>query len=427
MGKQDPFAKPVTGVTPAAMPGWLPFECWIAYRFLKEGRVQTLFIICGVAIGVAVIVFMSALLSGMQSNFVDRVLTGQSHLQLSPPKEVTRPLRAEAAGEASQTLIQPPLQRLKTISQWLAIAHQVQDMPEVRLVAPVVNGSALVSRGEATRSITILGVEPELYFQIVPMPSKMVEGAADVGVNDILIGTELATDLGVGVGEKLRVTAANGNNNALTVKGIFDLGNKGANSRTTYMAIRTAQSLLNLRGGVSALDVTIQDVYAADEIAKKVTSLHDVAADSWIQTNQHFFTALSAQTTANTAIRGFVALSVAFGIASVLVVSVIQKSREIGILRAMGITRGQVMRVFLIQGVLLGFGGALCGSTLGYAALALWQKTQLNPDGTPLIALHFEPLILVLTLTLATVTGLLSSIVPALRASRLDPVVAIRG
>jgi lipoprotein-releasing system permease protein len=409
------------------LPRWLPFECWIAYRFLKEGRVQTAFIICGVAIGVGVIVFMSALLSGMQANFVDRVLTGQAHIQLSPAKEVTRPLQTSDPDTTQGALIQPPLQRLKTMSQWLAIANQVQAMPDVKLVAPVVNGSALVSRGEATRSITILGIEPELYFQIVPMPSKIVQGQADVAVNDILIGTELARDLGVGVGDKLRVTAANSNTHVLTVRGIFDLGNKGANSRTTFMPIRTLQSLLNLRGGVSALDVTVQDVYAADIIAQKVARRHDVEAESWIQTNQHFFTALSAQTTANTAIRGFVALSVAFGIASVLVVSVIQKSREIGILRAMGISRGQVMRVFLIQGVLLGFGGSICGLALGYSALALWQRTQTNPDGTPLIALHFEPWILVLTLTLATLTGLLSSIVPAVRASRLDPVVAIRG
>lgn len=408
------------------LPRWLPFECWVAYRFLLEGRVQTAFIICGVAIGVGVIVFMSALLSGMQSNFVDRVLTGQAHIQLTPPKEETRPLR-ESAGTAGGVLIQLPLQRLKSLSQWLGITAQVREMPDVRLIAPVVNGSALVSRGEASRSISIIGVEPLQYFQIVPMPDKLVAGRADVGVNDILVGTELARDLGVWVGEKLRVTAANGNANVLTVIGVFDLGNKGANARTTYMAIRSAQSLLGLRSGVSALDVTVHDVYAADRIAIRLAGQLDVQADSWIQSNEHFFTALKAQITANTAIRLFVALSVAFGIASVLVVSVIQKSREIGILRAMGITRGQVLRVFLLQGVFLGFGGALCGSALGYGALALWQRTQTNPDGTPLILIHFEPHILVLTLVLATLTGLMSSIMPAFRASRLDPVVAIRG
>jgi lipoprotein-releasing system permease protein len=136
---------------------------------------------------------------------------------------------------------------------------------------------------------------------------------------------------------------------------------------------------------------------------------------------------VSAQTSANTAIRVFVGLSVAFGIASVLVVSVVQKSREIGILRAMGITRGQVLRVFLLQGGLLGLGGAAAGSLLGSVGLVVWQQAQRNPDGTVMFDVSFEPLMFAMALLLATLTGLLASFAPAMRAARLDPVVAIRG
>ena len=129
----------------------------------------------------------------------------------------------------------------------------------------------------------------------------------------------------------------------------------------------------------------------------------------------------------NTTIRFFVGLSVAFGIASVLVVSVVQKSREIGILRAMGISRGQVLRTFLIQGGLLGLGGALAGSVLALLALALWDRYARNPDGTPLFALQIDPTLFALAVVLATATGLVAAFAPALRAARLDPVVAIRG
>jgi len=110
-----------------------------------------------------------------------------------------------------------------------------------------------------------------------------------------------------------------------------------------------------------------------------------------------------------------------------LVVSVVQRSREIGILRAMGITRGQVLRVFLLQGGLLGFAGALVGASMGGAALVLWQKFQRNADGTVMFALTFDTQLLVQTLVLASLTGLLAAFAPALRAARLDPVVAIRG
>ena len=413
--------------TPLPLPRWMPFEWWVALRFLREGRVQTAFIIGGVAIGVGVIVFMSALLSGLQANFVKRVLTGQAHIQLLPPKEAARSLRRNDTDILQGNILQTPLQRLKSIDQWQSVAAEIRALPEVSVVSPAANGSALVVRGDASRAISVVGIEPELYFRIVPMPEKMVLGSARVTVNDILIGTELASDLGVSVGDKLRVTAANGSANTLTITGIFDLGNKGANARTTLVALRSAQSLLGLPGGVSALDVTVHDVYSADVVAHHITALTGVQADSWIKTNEQFFAAVSAQTTANTAIRVFVGLSVAFGIASVLVVSVVQKSREIGILRAMGITRGQILRIFLLQGGVLGFGGAVAGSLLGSGGLLVWQQVQRNPDGTVMFAVSFEPLMFATALLLATVTGLLASLAPALRAARLDPVVAIRG
>jgi len=409
---------------------WLPFEWIVAIRFLREGRLQTLFIIAGVAIGVGVIVFMSALLAGMQGNFIRRVLSAQAHIQLLAPKEVSRPLRGGAsavAGEVEGAIVQAPLQRLKGIDQWRAVAKEIQAMPEVLVVSPVAGGSALVVRGSASRAITVVGIEPEQYFQIVDLKDKIVRGGSRLGGTDILIGTELASDLGVDVGDKLRVSAANGALSALTISGIFDLGNKGANLRNTFVVLHTAQSLLGLPGGVSSLEVTVRDVYSAEGIAQRITAATGVQADSWIKTSAQFFAAVSAQTTANTAIRFFVGLSVAFGIASVLVVVVVQKSREIGILRAMGISQGQILRVFLLQGGLLGFGGSVAGCAIGAAALLLWQRFARNADGTVLFSLVFDPVLFTTALLLASATGLAAAFAPALRAARLDPVVAIRG
>ena len=162
-------------------------------------------------------------------------------------------------------------------------------------------------------------------------------------------------------------------------------------------------------------------------VMQDISATLPIQADSWIKTSAQFFSAISAQATANTAIRFFVGLSVAFGIASVLVVSVVQKSREIGILRAMGISRGQVLRVFLLQGGLLGFGGALAGCVTGAAALVLWQQFARGSDGLPLFTLELDPVLFTVALALATLTGLLAAFAPALRAAKLDPVVAIRG
>jgi lipoprotein-releasing system permease protein len=199
------------------------------------------------------------------------------------------------------------------------------------------------------------------------------------------------------------------------------------NKHDTFTTLHTAQSLLDLPGGVTSIEVTVRDIYQAESIAQQIAATTGVEADSWIKNSAQFFAAVSAQTTANTAIRFFVGLSVAFGIASVLVVSVVQKSREIGILRAMGISRGQILRLFLLQGGLLGFAGSLAGCGIGAFALFLWQRLARNADGTSLFPLEFDSTMFEIALVLATITGLLAALAPAMRAARLDPVVAIRG
>jgi lipoprotein-releasing system permease protein len=405
---------------------FVPFEWIVALRFLREGRMQSLFIIAGVAIGVAVIVFMSALLAGLQGNFIRRVLTAQAHIELLPPREVAVPQRGRD-GEHEIATVQQPLQRLRSIDQWQAIVRQIAAQPGVRIVTPIASGSVLAVRGDASRAVSVLGVDPAQYFGIVTIPDKIVAGTATMGPQDVLVGTELATDLGLTVGDKLRLSAAGGRDQILNVAGLFDLGNKGANQRTTMVPLRTAQALLGLAGGISAIEIAVHDVYAAERIAHRVTQLTGVQADSWIKTNAQFFTAVQAQQTSNTAIRFFVGLSVALGIASVLVVSVVQRSREIGILRATGTSRGQILRVFLLQGGLLGLGGSLAGSMIGASALALWQRFARNPDGTPLFPLELPGSLFVLAAVLATLTGVAAAVAPALRAARLDPVQAIRG
>ncbi len=405
---------------------WLPFEWIAAVRFLREGRLQTLFIIGGIAIGVAVIVFMSAMLAGLEANFIKRVLTSQPQIQLLRPDQVARPLRGKP-GVIEDAIVQRPSQRVISIDQWPKIRDQMLAMEEVTGVSPTISGSVLAVRGDASRAVTLSGVEPDSYFRIVKVPEYIVAGEARLTSEDIVIGTELAKNLGATVGDKINVQAANGANRVLTITGLVDLGSKGVNQRTAYVALRTGQSLLGMIGGVTTIDMTVKDIYAAEQIAQRIEAANPVEADSWIKTNAQFFTAVRAQETSNTLIRLFVALSVAFGIAAVLIVSVIQRSKEIGILRAMGTSRGQILRVFLLQGGLLGFIGSLFGASMGAFALIYWHAVARQPDGSELFPLILERRLFVWTALLATLTGLLAATMPALRAARLDPVVAIRG
>jgi len=405
---------------------FLPFEWIAATRFLREGAAQSLLIITGVSIGIAVIVFMSALLAGLQANFLVRMFSTQAQIVLLPPDDVARPLRADA-GETVLANVLRPSQRVRSLDQWQRVREELRRWPDVTAVSATVSGAAFVIRGDASKSITLTGIEPDDYFRIVAIPEKIVAGTPRLTSQDVLIGTSLADDLGVAVGDKIRISTAIGGSQTLTIAGIFDLGSKAANQRVVLVAMRTAQALIGLVGGATSIDVNVRDPYAAEDIAQAITAATGVRADSWIRTNADFFTFANAQTLSNLAIRLFVGISVAFGIASVLVVSVVQRSKEIGILRAMGASRGRILRVFLLQGAIVGFLGSLQGSALAAIFMAIWRAVARRPDGTPLFAATIDARLLVLTALLATVTGLLAALLPALRASRLDPVVAIRG
>jgi lipoprotein-releasing system permease protein len=284
-----------------------------------------------------------------------------------------------------------------------------------------------VVRGEATQSISLIGIDPEQYTKIVPLPEKMVAGTFRMTNSDMIVGVQFAEDLGVRLGDKLRVATATGGSLTLNIVGIFDLGSRGANQRNVYVLLSTAQNLLKLVGGVSSIDMTVIDPYAAEIIAQSITGQTGLLALSWIAANNQFFLGLNAQTFSSLLIRIFVGLSVAAGIASVLVVSVVQRQKDIGILRAMGGSRGQIMRVFLIQGAVVGLLGSLAGSVLGTALLSAWGMVAKNPDGTTMFAIVIDPTLFVWSAVIATLTGLIAAATPAIRASRLDPVVAMRG
>ena len=401
------------------------FEFIVAFRFMREGLMQTLLIILGVGLGGGVIIFMSAVLSGLQSNVVRRTLNFQAPIVILPPDQVARPLRAETRAEMA-VQVQPRSQQLRSIDQWQKVREQVARTPGVVALTPVVSGPGFAVRGDANKAVTITGIEPETYFDVIALPEKVVAGRHHVGPLDIVIGTELSADLGAGVGDKLRLATASGAAATLTVIGIFDFGNKSVNERSVYIALRSAQNLLDLTGGVTALEVKVLDPFAAETIAQTIRAGTDLQVDSWIRTNAQFFTAMAAQIVTNTLIRVFVGLTVALGIASVLVVSVIQKSREIGILRAMGTSRRQVLRVFLIQGGAVGLAGSVLGSLLAWTFLLVWRAVAKNPDGTPMFIIEMEPSLFAIATVGATVVGILAAVAPARRAARLDPVVAIR-
>ncbi len=404
----------------------LPFEWVLATRFLREGLLQTLFIIAGVALGVSVIVFMSALLTGLQASIFKTLLDFQAQIVIKSPDEGPRSLR-QAAGTEFATRVQPRAQRPRLLDQWQKVRDTTLATPGVLVVAPVIEDAAFIVRSDANVGVGVRGIEPESYLRLIALKEKIIAGQADLTSTDVLIGSDLATDLGLSVGDKLTLRAASGASVVLFVAGIFDFGNQGQNKGSVYVALRTAQSLLGLPGGVSSLWVNVAAPFQSEATAQLFAAQPGIRVESWIETNAEFFKALSGQTLSFFMIRLFVGMTAALGIASVLVVSVVQKSKEIGILRATGTTRGQILGVFLLQGAVLGLLGSVLGSVMGWGFLIAWRGFAVNEEGVPFFTLEAGPLLYLYVAVGATLVGVLSALFPAQRAARLDPAVAIRG
>ncbi|WP_180186757.1 ABC transporter permease [Acinetobacter sp. YH01008] len=397
---------------------WIEWK--IAISFLCEGRAQSIMITVGVAVGVAVIVFITALIQGLQANIVERTLGTQAHIRLLSPDEVNR-IVPPPAGTVQLLQEDKRAQRLRSINNWQQITETLDQLPILTAVSPVVSGPAFVQRGDAIESVALVGMDLERYQQIIPLKEYLTSGQLRVGADDVLIGSQLAKDLGVQVGSKLRLDTGQQNSALVNIAGIFELGVRELDARYVYLDLKQAQSLLGLPGGVTVIDLTINDIFEADDIAAQVGRLASLKAESWISTNAQLMNAITAQSLSTNMIIVFVAISVAFGIASVMSVSVVQRTREIGILRATGATQSQILRIFLFQGAIFGLLGSVVGSAASYGLV--WVFNNFGP-GLFYIPISIE--LVLLALLLATLTGVLAAAVPSRRAAALDPVEAIR-
>ena len=408
---------------------WPGFEWRVALRFLREGRMQTLLIIVGVAAGVAVIAYISALINGLQSNTLAKTLGAQAHISLRAPDDLVTPAALPVAGAAVLTETQPRAQRLRSVANWQALVPLLERLPDVAGVSPMVSGSGLALRGEASQAIALMGVDLDRYDRVVGLRSKVVSGSARLAPGEAIVGRELAADLGVRVGDRLTVqtSGAGGSvSDAVRVTALVDLGVKDLNRRTVIVPLRAAQSLLALPGGATQIDLTLKDVWVAQTLASELQTRLPYKIESWQESNAQLVSALNAQSISTSIIRGVVLAVVVLGIASVLVVSVVQKGREIGILRAMGATRGQVLRVFLVQGAVVGVLGSVLGLLLAVALIWVFTHFVRGSDGMPLFSIALPPAMALQVALIASVCGVLAAVAPARRAAALDPAQAIR-
>ncbi len=397
---------------------WIEWR--IALRFLADNPLQTLLISVAISVGAAVIVFITALMLGLQNNMINKTLGTQAHIRIEATQQHN--IFSEIAeGRYVWALESPRAQRLQTINNWQQVRDTLDKYPQLNAVSPLISGPAFAQKGTARSSVALVGIDPKRYHGIINLQEYLLEGEFSVTASDVMIGSQLAEDLGLRTGDKLRLDAGDNRQSVMNVAGIFELGVRELDSRYVYTGLKQSQTLLNLPGGVTLIEIKISDVFVADYWARRLQKLTGLYVQSWMDSNAQLLNGLQSQTMTTQIIRVFVAMSVIFGIASVLAVSVVQRTREIGILRAMGSSQQQILRVFLLQGGLLGLAGSLLGVLLGYLMVQ-----GFNSAGQRLFEIVLEPSMLLSAITIATVAGVVAAMVPARRAAKYDPAVAIR-
>lgn len=380
------------------------FEWFVGMRLLREGRTQTALILAGISVGVAVTVFLSALISGLQTSLIDQTLGSQPHVTL------------RAAGSDTAT----------AFARNEALETNLRQIPGVTAVAPVLTAPAFVRTAASTRPVVIRAVAPDQANRIIDIAAKLTAGQFSLTGGNVIIGTELAAEMGLKPGSTVQFQTASGQSRDYTVAGIFDIGNKDVNTRWAVMALPAAQSLFGQSGSITGIELKVADIFQAEAVAAEAAARSGLTAEAWSQVNAQLLTGLKSQSSSSYMIQFFVIMAVALGIASVLVVSVVQKTREIGILKAMGAATGRVLRIFLLQGLVLGLAGSLLGSLLGAGLAVAFTTFVPGPAGGPLFPITLTAGLFARSILIAAGVGLLAAVAPARRATKLEPATVIR-
>jgi len=377
----------------------------IAWRFLTSAKRQTLIIILGISVGVSVQVFIGSLISGLQASLVDTTI-----------------------GSSSQVTI-VPIEDDGSIVDYDAVTNSLKSDDQFTIVSPTLDLGGIARNGiEKTERIVFRGFEFDEANQIYAFDEKLV-GNSELPKNlgEVLLGIELGNKLGVSKGDQIEMLIGT-EVHQLTVSGFFDFKVSSLNQTWGVATLETAQGIKG-ETVVSSIETQINEVFDAEMIAltyDESLASYDLKTKNWMADNQDLLSGLQGQSISSLMIQIFVIISVVLGISSTLAITVMQKSKQIGIMKAMGITDRDASLVFLSEGLFLGIFGAIGGVLFGLGLSYAFTTFALNPDGTPVVPLLIDGGFIALSAGIALVACLLASLTPAIKSSKLTVIEVIR-
>jgi lipoprotein-releasing system permease protein len=365
----------------------------IAARFLRSSIGQTSLIITGIGVGIAVVVFVGSLISSLQANLIDTTVGSRPHITLL----------AADGGAVSPDLLDSALQE-----------------PEVTTAIPVRRLSVIYSDGDASTALSVTAGTAGDLDMVYDLSDAIVEGTYSLEDGEILVGADFGSQTGVAPGDVAEFVLPDGSAVDYEVVGIFDLGSSAANERLAFLDPESAAAALGMSDAeYSAVEIQVDDVFASSDVAARLAA-DDVTVVDWQNENEDLLSGLTAQSGSSILIQAFVLVAVALGIASTLAISAVQKSRQIGILKAMGMTDAEAGRIFLLQAAILGVAGVAVGIGLGY--LLIWGFSFAPVE----FAVAPSSSLIITAAVIGILVALLSSIIPSRSTSRIDPIEVIQ-
>jgi lipoprotein-releasing system permease protein len=407
------------------------FEARLALRHLLTGGGQTILTVGAVAAGVIVIIFLTALIFGMRKRLTETLTENIPHVTVKVRDLEPVPLSElqELGSAMSSSRIEKQAPQLKHIDDWQRVVDVIRKIPNVRIALPAVQNQGFASRGGNPIGVSITGADPEQQDEVSPVTPNLIAGRyVGLASDEVVIDYELAKDLSLSVGDRVRVTSSVGNSEPLTVAGIYS-GGRGRGG--AFVTLRTGQSLFGVGNSVNVILVKVYYLFGSDEVADRIESLVPYEARSWSREFPSFVSSLTMQAASAYLISGFSLIASSFAIASVLIVSVLQKSKQIGILKSIGATRSQILKVFTLEGLTIAIAGSISGAILGTAIVYL-ISLPLQPTARPgrppdqLFPVAVLPVYIIGAMIAAIFSTVIAAWFPARRAAKMNPVDVMR-
>lgn len=409
---------------------------FLALRQLLSRKKQSSFILIGVVLGTTAYIVISGVMLGFQQYLLDKLVNNTAQISISAKEQVIQPSAVKKALFGSHVLVHwqtkpSGVRELDYIINPQGWYQKLSHSKQVIAYVPQLTANALIANHGSTRSVSITGTTAKQQLNVTNLGKDITEGSftsLTPGSNRVAIGSGLAQKLGVALNNTINLTNSTGLVRAFKVSGIFNAGDRRTDDNSAYMDINDLQSFEDKQGKVDTIAVKVVDPYNATALANDWQAFSQEKVESWQQRSENILSVFYVQTF----IRYFMVCSIllvsGFGIYNVLNIMINQKRREIAILRAIGYTSHDIVRLFFTQGFLFGLIGGLLGITIGYI-ICLYIATLPAVGmsrGSGTMSVTFSWTIYAWGLCLALGSSIFASIIPARAAGKLQPIAIIR-